>query len=705
MTEEHEIVKELREEEKLGLLQSQSRSTYKEQHIPEESLDKTPPESSYKDEDDVKITRKCIELGSIEEKYHTLFDNYAVAITLADDEERIVSWNKYAEELFNMTENELFMTQVSSLYPPEEWKKIRAENIRQKGCKFLTQCRMIRKNRGTSDVELSLCVLKGVEGKIAGSIGIIKDITKLKKSEKELIESEEKYKTIFENSAVAIMLANENGQIISWNNFTENLLGMTKEDLHLKPVESMYPAEEWQKIRSENIRQKGLQHHLETKMLKKNNEAIDVNLSVSVLKNHEGEIVGSIGVIEDNTESKQIKIRLEESEKKFKRLYENAPIPYHTLSPAGKVTNVNKKWCQTFGYTKEEVMEKSIFDFIDKNEKESAKSSFEKKILNKDSYSKANERTYITRNGEKRIFVIHDFFSFDKDKNVKSVHTTMEDVTNRKKAERELREAHEKLKTLNMHLEGKVEERTSEVKKLLQQKDEFINQLGHDLKTPLNLLVNLLPILEKTENDPKTKKMFEILNRNTNRMKNIVVKTIKLAQLNDPSNVIYMDDINLWEEAESSIKDQQIMCDEKDFTVENKIGKNIFVKADRIRLGEVFGNLINNAIKYNSYGGTITVEAHEDGDLVTVSVMDSGMGITGEQIDRVFDEFYKTDESRHDFDSSGLGLSICKRIVEKHGCRIWVESPGPGKGSTFYFTIPIGSKINKENVSEKVKKI
>ncbi|EMR75155.1 PAS domain S-box [Thermoplasmatales archaeon SCGC AB-540-F20] len=609
------------------------------------------------------------------------------------------------KNFFNMTENELFMTQISSLYPPEEWKKIRAENIRQKGCKFLTQCRMIRKNRGTSDVELSLCVLKGVEGKIVGSIGIIKDITKLKKSEKELIESEEKYKTIFENSAVAIMLANENGQIISWNNFTENLLGMTKEDLHLKPVESMYPAEEWQKIRSENIRQKGLQHHLETKMLKKNNEAIDVSLSVSVLKNHEGEIVGSIGIIEDNTESKQIKIRLEESEKKFKRLYENAPVPYHTLSPTGKVTDVNKKWCQRFGYTKEEVMEKSIFDFIDENEKESAKSSFEKKILNENSYSKANERTYITRNGEKRIFVIHDFFSFDKDKNIESVHTTMEDVTNRKKAERELREAHEKLKTLNMHLEEKVEERTSEVKKLLQQKDEFINQLGHDLKTPLNLLVNLLPILEKTENDPKAKKMFEILHRNTNRMKNIVVKTIDLARLNDPSNVIDMEDINLWEEAEDSIKDQQIICDEKDFTVENKIDENIFVKTDRIRLGEVFGNLINNAIKYNSYGGTITIDAHEGGDFVTVSIMDSGIGITREQIDRVFDEFYKADESRHDFDSSGLGLSICKRIVEKHGGRIWAESSGKGKGSTFYFTIPIGSKIDKKDASEKVKKI
>jgi signal transduction histidine kinase len=62
--------------------------------------------------------------------------------------------------------------------------------------------------------------------------------------------------------------------------------------------------------------------------------------------------------------------------------------------------------------------------------------------------------------------------------------------------------------------------------------------------------------------------------------------------------------------------------------------------------------------------------------------------MTKEQLERLFDEFYKADESRHDFDSSGLGMSIAKRIVEKHGGRIWVESDGIGKGSTFYFTLP-----------------
>ena len=74
--------------------------------------------------------------------------------------------------------------------------------------------------------------------------------------------------------------------------------------------------------------------------------------------------------------------------------------------------------------------------------------------------------------------------------------------------------------------------------------------------------------------------------------------------------------------------------------------------------------------------------------------------MTKEQLDHIFNEFYKADESRHDFRSSGLGLSICKRIVEKHGGRIWAESSGLGKGSTFYFTIPSGSKIGKDYVAE-----
>ncbi len=136
-----------------------------------------------------------------------------------------------------------------------------------------------------------------------------------KKVECKLQLTEERYRTIFENSAVAITMTDEQERLVSWNKFTEELLGMNGEDLHLRPVKSLYPAEEWEKIRIYGVRQKGMQYHLETKMIKKNSEVIDVDISLSVLKNSEGKTTGSIGVIRDITDRKK-------AEKKAKKTME-----------------------------------------------------------------------------------------------------------------------------------------------------------------------------------------------------------------------------------------------------------------------------------------------------------------------------------------------------------------------------------------------
>ena len=828
MKNEPDIVKELREAEKIGLLQNMIPTNIKELEMVDEPTEKTSEQASHIVKDWNTGTNEHEMIG-FEEKYKTIFENYAIAIILADNKERIVSWNKYTEKLLNMSQSDLYLRSVKLLYPPDEWKKIRAENVRQKGIKYRMETRMIRKNEGSFDVELSLCILRGKEGKTVGSVGIIKDITKLKETERELKKSEERYRTIFENSAVAITLTDENERIISWNKCTEDLLGFSKEDLHLKPVKSLYPPEEWQNIRTKNIRKKGLQHHLETKMVKKNNEIIDVNLSLSVLKNHDGKVIGSIGVTRDITEHKQIERSLEKSEEKFKQLYERAPLPYHTLSPDGIITDVNKKWCQALGYSKENILGKSIFDFIIENEREDAKSSFEKKIQDKKAYTGGHERKYITKDEKEKIFVIHDFFSYDKDNKVASIQTIMEDITERKQAEEllkksedkfrnlaeyspnmifinkkgkvvyankkceevmgykreefyspdfdfmnliapeskdmiktsfnlhmngeeidpyeykliskdgkkiealittklinyeednailgivtniakqkkteeELREAHKQVANLNKELEQRVQARTSQVQKLLKQKDEFIQQLGHDLKNPLTPLVGLMPLLEKADKNPKSQKLFEILHRNIDCLKNIVFRILELAELNTPDiTKLILEDINLREEAENSLKDIKLIYNNKGFNIENKIDENIYVKADKIRLCEVFNNLIVNAVKYSQYGNSVTLDAFEDGEFVTVSILDSGIGMTEEQIRYIFDEFYKADESRHDSYSTGLGLPICKSIVEKHGGKIWAESSGLGKGSTFYFTVPIGSKKSKDNVLEENK--
>ncbi len=143
-------------------------------------------------------------------------------------------------------------------------------------------------------------------------IGSMVDVTERKKAENERRLAEEKYRMIFENSAVAITMADEHERILSWNKFTEDLLDMSKEDLYFRPIKTLYPPEEWGKIRNNDVRQKGMQHHLETKMMKKDGEIIDVDVSLSVLRDSEDKVKGSIGVIRDITE----RVKAEEERKK-----------------------------------------------------------------------------------------------------------------------------------------------------------------------------------------------------------------------------------------------------------------------------------------------------------------------------------------------------------------------------------------------------
>jgi PAS domain S-box-containing protein len=137
----------------------------------------------------------------------------------------------------------------------------------------------------------------------------VDDITERKKAEQKLLLVEDRYRTIFENSAVAITMADEQERLISWNRFTETLLNMSSEDLYLRPVKLLYPVEDWKRIRACNVRQKGMQHHLETRMIRKDGSLIDVDISLSVLKGPGGETTGSIGVIRDITERKRAETR------------------------------------------------------------------------------------------------------------------------------------------------------------------------------------------------------------------------------------------------------------------------------------------------------------------------------------------------------------------------------------------------------------
>jgi len=240
-----------------------------------------------------------------------------------------------------------------------------------------------------------------------------------------------------------------------------------------------------------------------------------------------------------------------------------------------------------------------------------------------------------------------------------------------------------------------IQQYSETLEKILKQKDEFINQLGHDLKNPLGPLIQLLPILEKDEKDEKKKEIISVLRRNVGYMRNLVTKTIELAKLNSPNTNFNFQQVNMAQLVENVIEANKLLITDHNVTIENNLTNDITLFADSLRIEELLNNLFNNAIKYTEQKGNIIIDAKKEDNSILFSIKDDGIGMSTEQMENIFNEFYKADVSRHNFESSGLGMTISKRIVEKHGGKIWVQSKGLGKGSTFFFTLPIHPNIKK----------
>ncbi|MEF8879008.1 MAG: HAMP domain-containing sensor histidine kinase [Candidatus Thermoplasmatota archaeon] len=256
--------------------------------------------------------------------------------------------------------------------------------------------------------------------------------------------------------------------------------------------------------------------------------------------------------------------------------------------------------------------------------------------------------------------------------------------------EKEIEEKEKKLNELNRDLENRVLERTLDVRKLLMHKNRFIDNLSHDLGTPLTPLMTLLPVIKDEVETPETKKLVETCLRNAEYIKRVVDNTRKLAELYNTDLMLKKE--NLYDIVKSMIDKYDVVFKSFNIEVENSIGEEVHVKTEKAQLEELLDQLISNAVNSMPDGGKLVFDSkyikEDDKTYVKVSLKDNGVGLTREQTDRLFEEFYKADESRHKLDSTGLGLSICKNIVEKHGGHIWADSHGEGTGTTMYFTLP-----------------
>lgn len=227
-----------------------------------------------------------------------------------------------------------------------------------------------------------------------------------------------------------------------------------------------------------------------------------------------------------------------------------------------------------------------------------------------------------------------------------------------------------------------------ELKALDRMKDEFLAMTAHELKTPLTPMLSLVrQIMDRNlgKINKKQEKALRIISRGVERLGSSIEKILEISKLESGRMELNKEEIQLASLIQDVVEQMKLLAGLKKVTLTKRITKLPPVEADGRRVATVLANLIENAIKFSPEGDKVTVEAKQRGNKILVQVKDRGMGIAKKDLPKLFTKFFQVNHTKS---GAGLGLSICKRLVEAHGGKIWCKSK-LGKGSTFSFTLPV----------------
>jgi len=230
----------------------------------------------------------------------------------------------------------------------------------------------------------------------------------------------------------------------------------------------------------------------------------------------------------------------------------------------------------------------------------------------------------------------------------------------------------------------------TELRHLEAKRRDFVANVSHELKTPLTAIRGYVETLLDGALDDRAHAMefLGVIGQQARRLDNIVNDLLKLSSLESCVVEVNKEEVRLKDLADSLIVGLASIFKAKNTAVSNRIPEGLVVKADPEKLGQVFINLLDNAVKFSPAGTGIELSAEELTGAVKVLVKDSGIGIPQEHLARVFERFYRADKARsREMGGTGLGLSIVKHVVELHGGSVGVES-AEGRGSAFWFTLP-----------------
>lgn len=559
------------------------------------------------------------------------------------------------------------------------------------------------------------------DGVFLGGAGTLVDITENKLIAMALHQSEEIYRNLVERSNDVIYEVNLKGKINFISPVIEKLLGFKPEYLIGRNFIDYVYEPDRRILAQELLREDSLVNpYVEYRYVNRTGILRWVRSSTFTL--YENDVpVGKTGTIIDITEKKRAEEKLEQQNELMKAILKAMPDLVFIMDNNGTYLEYYADNVEELLAPKNELIGMNLRDLFDN---ETAKRHI-KKI--RECIQKKDVINYdytITFNGvlifyEVRLILLSD----------NKVLRFVRDITKRKSAENEIL-------NLNVNLENKIKERTAQLAKtnleLLKEiegrnrveddlkkarqdaeeanlaKSEFLSRMSHELRTPMNSILGFAQLLEMNELLPKQKKSVKHILHSGKILLDLINEVLDISRIESGRLSLSIEPVPLESVIKEIVDVVYLLAKAKQIKIEltdSPLSK-LYIKSDRQRLKQILINLINNAIKYNKIGGLVSIKTelvpglYENSQRIRISIIDKGIGISPEDLKKIFTPFERIGAEKSQTEGTGLGLTVVKKLVEAMGGKIGVESV-KDVGSTFWFELP-QAEHNQEELNPEV---
>jgi PAS domain S-box-containing protein len=621
---------------------------------------------------------RAAQLALLKEKNFadTMINSLPGVFYLFDENGHFVRWNRNLETVSGYSSEEIEKMTPFGLLSEEDEKLTREaiQEVFEKGESHVEADFLSKDGRRTTYYFTGFRFLWDNRPYLVG-MGL--DLTERKRAAEALQMSEERFRILFENSPLGTGVASLEGNLLAYNEVLAKIIGYTKEEMMSFNVRDLYPNPEERAPLLQKLQNNGQARNYEVLLQRKNGIPFYANLTINMIA-FDGK-KALLTVLEDITERKRIEGALRKSEERYRRLHESMQDAFVLVDMSGRLLESNRAYQEMLGYTQEEL---SALTYVDLTPQKwhAFESEIVKKQILPEGYSGVYEKEYIRKDGtvfpiELRTFVIRDEAG-----EPFAMWAIVRDITERKQADEEIRR-------LNAELEHRVIERTARLEAANRELEAFSYSVSHDLRAPLRAIDGFTEILLREYGeklDEEGKRICSIITGNSKKMGQLIDELLALSRLSRTEMRFSLIDMKT---LAAAIYDE-LATPEMRRRITFKIDSITNIYGDPTLIRQVWTNLISNAIKFSSYREhlVISITGSEKESHAVYCVKDNGAGFNMKYKEKLFGVFQRL-HSEKEFEGTGVGLAIVKRIVHRHGGRVWAEGE-TDKGAAFYFSIP-----------------